>query len=182
MTSYEGMIEFGFTLGVGLFERNQMKPIKPTAAVVAFGLALGVMATGTVQADTFGSGANMFTIDFVDVGNAGNANDAGAGGGSYSLPYGGVAYDYRMGTYEISQAMINKATNLGMANVTAGAHTGDEPAANISLYEAAAFVNWLNTSEGYQAAYNPRFSTSWSMTLWAASDQATTGVDSGTNA
>ena len=58
-----------------------MKLSKPVAAVAAFGLALGMMATGNAQADTFGSGANAFTIDFVDVGNAGNANDAGAGGG-----------------------------------------------------------------------------------------------------
>jgi formylglycine-generating enzyme required for sulfatase activity len=158
-----------------------MKLSKPVAAVAAFGLALGMMATGNAQADTFGSGANAFTIDFVDVGNAGNANDAGAGGGSYFSGYGGVNYDYRMGTYEISQDMITKATNLGMTSVMAGAHTGDEPAADMQWYEAAAFVNWLNTNQGYQAAYNLSFSSSWSMTLWGVSQQASTGVDSGTN-
>jgi hypothetical protein len=158
-----------------------MKPMTAVAAVAALGLALGMMTTEKLHADTFGSGANTFAIDFVNVGNAGNANDAGAGGGSYSSPYGGVAYDYRIGTYEISQDMITKATNLGMTNVTAGAHTGDKPAANMSWYEAAAFVNWLNTSKGYQAAYNLSFSSGWSMTLWGASEQASTGVDSGTN-
>jgi len=158
-----------------------MKQNKPMTAAVAFGLVLGMMTAGTAQADTFGSGTNMFTIDFVDVGNAGNADDAGAGGGIYSSPYGGVAYDYRISTYEISQNNIFKAMAEGLANVTAGAHTGDKPAANISWYEAAAFVNWLNTSQGYQAAYNLSFSSSWSMTLWGASEQATTGVDSGTN-
>jgi formylglycine-generating enzyme len=162
-------------------QTKPMKPMKPMMAVAAFGLALGMMATTNLHADTFGSGANTFTIDFVDVGNAGNANDAGAGGGLYSSPYGGVAYDYRMGTYEISQDMITKATNLGMTNVTAGAYTGDEPAASMQWYEAAAFVNWLNTSQGYQAAYDLTYSSSWSMTLWGASEQATTGVDSGTN-
>jgi len=150
-------------------------------AAAALVLALGMMTTGTAQADTFGTGPNQFTIDFVDVGNAGNSNDAGAGGGSYSSPYGGVAYDYRIGAYEISQDMITKATNLGMSNVSAGAHTGNEPAASISWYEAAAFVNFLNLQAGYQEAYNLTFTTSWSMTLWGASDQASTGVDSGTN-
>jgi len=150
-------------------------------AVAAFGLAMGMMAAGTAQADTFGSGADQFTLDFVNVGNAGNANDAGAGGGIYSSPYGGVAYGYRIGKHEISENDIATATAAGLANVTAGAHTGDEPAAYISWYEAAAFANWLNTSSGYQAAYNLTFSGSWSMTLWDASDQATTGVDSGTN-
>jgi len=160
-----------------------MKPIKlnTIAAVAALGLVLGVMTIGTVKADSFGSGNNTFSIDFVNVGNAGNADDAGAGGGIYSSPYGGVGYNYQVSTYEISQNDITKATNLGLANVTAGAHTGDEPAANISWYEAAAFVNWLNTSQGNQSAYNLTFSGSWSMTLWGASDQATTGVDSGTN-
>jgi len=152
-----------------------------TMAVAALGLALGMMTTGTVRADSFGSGANTFVVDFVDVGNAGNANDAGAGGGSYSTPFGGVGYSYRISTFEISQDAITKATNLGMMNVTAGAHTGDKPAAATSWYEAAAFVNWLNTSKGYQAAYNLSFSSGWSMTLWGASEQATTGVDSGTN-
>lgn len=150
--------------------------MKPMAAL---GLALGMITTGNLNADTFGSGVNEFTIDFVDVGNAGNANDAGAGGGLYSSPYGGVGYDYRMGTYEISQDMITKATALGMANVTAGAHLGNRPAANISWYEAAEFVNWLNTSQGHQAAYNLTF---WGLTLWGAGDQASTGVRSGTNA
>ncbi|MEM9479950.1 MAG: SUMF1/EgtB/PvdO family nonheme iron enzyme [Verrucomicrobiota bacterium] len=156
--------------------------MKPMAAVAALGLAFGAITTGDLHAATvFGSGANTFTIDFVEVGNAGNANDAGAGGGSYSSPYGGVNYNYRIGTHEISQEMITRATASGLANVTAGAHTGNEPAANISWYEAAAFVNWLNTSTGHQAAYNLIFSGGWSMTLWGASDQASTGVDGGTN-
>src|SRR6476619_6689754 len=90
--------------------------------------ALGVMAFGvnltTAHADTFGSGDNAFTIDFVDIGNAGNADDAGAGGGSYSSPYGGVSYGYRMGVTEVAQDWITNATNLGMTNVMAGAWTG----------------------------------------------------------
>lgn len=147
----------------------------------ALGLTLGLGVTSTAQADTFGSGANTFTIDFVNVGNAGNPNDAGAGGGNFSSPYGGVAYNYRMGTYEISQDMITKATNLGMTNVTAGAHTGDEPAANMQWYEAAAFVNWLNLDAGYHEAYALSYNGTWSMTLWDANEQAGTGVDSGTN-
>ena len=34
-----------------------------------------------------------------------------------------------MGTYEISQDAITKATNLGMTNGTAGAWAGSQPAA-----------------------------------------------------
>ncbi len=150
------------------------------AVILSAGISLGLLAL-PLHADTFGSGANQFVIDFVGAGNAGNGNDLGAGGGSYSSPYGGVAYNYRMATYEISQDMITKAANLGMANVVAGAWSGNQPAANMSWYEAAAFVNWLNTSQGHQAAYNLTYSGGWSMSLWSASEQANTGVRSGTN-
>jgi len=118
--------------------------------------------TPSAQADTFGSGANTFTIDFVTVGNPGNEND--------TTGFGGVPYTYRMSTYAISQNDIATATAAGLSNVTAGAWTGDQPAANISWYEAAAFVNWLNTSNDYQAAYNLTFTSSWSMTLWSSED------------
>lgn len=124
---------------------------------------------GTVKADTFGSGANVFTIDFVNVGNAGNADDFGDGGGLYSSPYGGVAYDYRMGTYEISENLITKATASGMTNVTGGAWGASQPTALMTWYEAAAFVNWLNTSTGHQAAYNIDAGVT-ALTLWSSGD------------
>ena len=121
------------------------------------------------RADVFGSGANTLTLEFVTIGNAGNADDAGAGGGSYSTPYGGVSYGYRMGTYEISQDAIEKATAGGLASVVAGAHTGNEPAANMTWYEAAAFVNWLNDQRtpGLKA-YN--LTGVSSLTPWASVD------------
>jgi len=152
----------------------------PRPYVVLFA-AFTFIAHPSAQADTFGTSGNEFTIDFVNIGNPDNAaqsasnrshtNSGGDGRGS-------VPYEYRMGTYEITQDAINKATASGMANVTAGAWTGNQPAANISWYEAAAFVNWLNTSTGKQAAYNLTFTTSWSMTLWSSADAWTAG---GTN-
>jgi hypothetical protein len=125
----------------------------------------------SAHADSFGTGLNTFTIDFVNIGNAGNTDDAGAGGGIYSSPYGGVPYVYRMGTYEISQDQIDKATAGGLASVVAGAHTGNEPAANMTWFEAAAFVNWLNDQRtpGLKA-YNLTGVTSTSLTPWASVD------------
>jgi formylglycine-generating enzyme required for sulfatase activity len=137
-----------------------MKP-SPAITIVAALLAAFTFTTQpSAQADTFGTSGNEFTINFVNIGNAGNAAD--------TTGYGAVPYQYRVGTYEITQDAITKATASGMANVTAGAWTGNQPAANISWYEAAAFVNWLNTSTGNQAAYNLTFSGSWSMTLWSS--------------
>ena len=133
--------------------------------------AFSYSTQASAQADTFGTGGNEFTIDFVSIGSAGNAAD--------TTGYGAVPYEYRASTYEITQNAIDKATASGMANVTAGAWAGSQPAANINWYEAAAFVNWLNTSTGKQAAYNLTFSNSqWSMALWSSEQAWTAG---GTN-
>ena len=123
----------------------------------------------SAYADTFGTGPNTFTLDFVNIGNAGNTDDLGAGGGISSSPYGGVSYGYRMGKYEISQDAITKATAGGLASVVAGAHTGNEPAALMTWFEAAAFVNWLNDQRtpGLRA-YNLTGVTS--LTPWASVD------------
>jgi formylglycine-generating enzyme required for sulfatase activity len=37
-------------------------------------------------------------------------------------------------------------------------------------YEAAAFVNWLNTSTGHQAAYNLTYLHNWSLNLWSSEE------------
>ncbi len=128
-----------------------------------------VLSGAMAEADTFGTGANGFTLDFVPIGNAGNGNDAGAGGGSYSSPYGGVAYDYRMGVNEISQAAINAAVAGGLTGMPTGYWSGDQPSAPINWFQAAAFTNWLNTSTGHVAAYqlNPALT---SLTLWSSGD------------
>jgi len=79
-----------------------------------------------------------------------------------------------MGTYEISQDAIAKATNLGMTNVTAGAWAGSQPAANMSWFEAAAFVNWLNDQrtpglKAYQLDVGLTTLTPWaSVDAWQA--------------
>jgi len=115
------------------------------------------------HADTFGSGNNTFTIGFVPVGNPGNANDTSG--------YGGVSYAYRMGSYEISVDQIIKATAGGLTNVpTVDGAPLQGPAYTITWYQAAAFVNWLNTSTGHQAAYDLTFGTEWSMTRWSSSE------------
>ena len=140
--------------------------------------AFTLMTQLSAQADTFGTSGNEFTIDFVDIGNAGNAADT-AGADIGRAGYGAVPYEYRVSTYEITQNAITKATASGMANVTAGPWTGNQPAANIDWYEAAAFVNFLNTNSGKTAAYDLTFSSgSWSMALWSSEQAWTAG---GTN-
>ena len=128
-------------------------------AALAACLAIGWPAAAA-RADVFGSGTNQFTMDFVTVGNPGNADDSGTTG-LYSTAYGGVAYSYRIGTYEVSRQMITAANNLGALGITlqdmslyGNAMDGSDPATGLNWREAARFVNWLNTSKGFTPAYN----------------------------
>ncbi len=138
-----------------------------TGLTLAGMLAIFALAA---RADTFGLPGNEFTIDFVNVGNAGNSDDAGAGGGLYFSSYGGVRYPYRIGVYEVPQSAIDKAAASGMTNVVSDAWIGNQPAGNIRWYDAAAFVNWLNVSTGHPPAYKMTFLGSWSMELWSPAE------------
>ena len=128
-----------------------------------------IINTATTHADSFGSGVNQFNIDCVAVGNPGNSNDSGAGGGIYSSPYGGVSYDYRIGKYEVSQNSINMAVAEGLTGMPVGSWTGDQPSTGINWFKAAAFTNWLNTSTGHQLAYQLN-ETMTALTMWASAD------------
>jgi len=128
-----------------------------------------VVASGTSSAgDSFGTGENQFSMAFVTVGNAGNTGDS-----TPNKNYGSVPYQYRISTYEVSQNDITMATAGGLEGVTAGAWSDDQPAAFMKWYEAAAFVNWLNYTSGYQTAYNLQYNggstnSSWVMSLWTS--------------
>ena len=134
-------------------------------------LAFSLLCGPTAHADTFGSGANQFNIEFVDIGNPDNPDDTT---GSPN-PAGKVEYSYRVGKFEISRDMITKANNEGglgimmesMSFVTGGPRD-DMPATGVSWFEAAMFVNWLNTSQGHQAAYS--FDGSGNFQLWSSAE------------
>lgn len=133
-------------------------------------IAVLLIGTPGVQSqtitETFGSGANMFTIDFVEIGNPGNEAD-NTGNPS---PVGRVDYVYNLGKYEISRDMVTKANAAGGFGITLqdmtpyGGNGLNRPATGISWFEAAQFVNWLNTSKGHQAAYN--FDSNGNFQLW----------------
>jgi len=127
----------------------------------------------TSHADIFGSGPNLFEIDFVNIGNPGNADDMTGKPNSV----GKVDYAYRMGKFEISEDMIIKANAITAAgpnplNITQGMFGTNKPATSISWFEAAQFVNWLNTSTGSTPAYN---FVGGNFQLWGPGD---TGYDS----
>jgi len=118
----------------------------------------------TAHADPFGSGANAFDVDFVTIGNPGNADDTTGN----PNPVGQVDTTYRIGQFEISEDMIDKANAIGGLGITHNNRGANKPATSISWFEAAQFVNWLNTASGSTPAY--KFDTGGNFQLWQSSD------------
>jgi formylglycine-generating enzyme required for sulfatase activity len=116
------------------------------AIVRAFLLVGTLLMANEAMADTFGTGANQFTIAFVPISGATNPTSG----------YGIVNYDYRIGTYEITNDQWNKfAADLAVPvrDVSSFFTGANVPTGNVSWYAVAQFVNWLNTSTNHQAAY-----------------------------
>ena len=118
----------------------------------------------TITTTTFGSGANEFNIEFVEIGETGlDPNDYGRGQ---------VNYVYNLGKYEISRDMITKANAAGSLGISLndmtfqGGNGPNRPATGISWREAAQFVNWLNINKGYQVAYNLGTTGNGDLQLW----------------
>lgn len=95
---------------------------------------------------TFGNGDDVFTMEFVLVGNPGNKEDA--------TGHGAVSYNYLIGKYEVNRSKVwvhNRQT--GGPKIYTRNRTAGHPANFVTWNEAARFVNWLNTSQGYPPAY-----------------------------
>jgi hypothetical protein len=129
---------------------------------ILFVAALAQASLPAARGDVFGSGANSFEIEFVTIGSPGNPPDANPN------PAGAVPYEYRIGKYEISEEMIAKANSLGGLGITTDTRGPDFPATSVTWYEAARFVNWLNTSTGSVPAY--KFGAAGNFQLWDAMD------------
>lgn len=144
---------------------NPFKTWTAVLSVVISGMWLSERSVAEII--TFGSGANAFDMEFVTIGNAGNADDTT---GSPN-PAGSVAYEYRMGKFEVSEDMIEKFNASQALQITKRTRGTNKPATSVSWNEAARFTNWLNTSTGGFAAYN--FTTSGvndNITPWTAAD------------
>ena len=148
--------------------RKMTVPFKTRAAVLCVVIS-GMWLSERSVADiiTFGSGANAFNMEFVTIGNAGNADDTTGN----PNPAGSVAYEYRMGKFEISEDMITKFNASQALQITKDTRGTNKPATSVSWNEAARFTNWLNTSTGGFAAYN--FTTGGvndNITPWTVAD------------
>ncbi len=118
----------------------------------------GASVNAQTITETFGSGANQFTIEFVDIYNAEST----------------VPYTYSIGKYEISRSMIDKANIAGALGITMydmstrGGNGDNKPAVGITWHEAAKFVNWLNTATGSPTAY--KIDQHGNFQMWSPAD------------
>lgn len=137
-----------------------MQRVGILALVVVF------LAQPPVWADVFGTGPNQFTIDFAPISGGTNPTDTNPSGG-----YGIVNYDYRIGVYEITNDQWDKFVAEGRGGNPLGSsyyNGAGIPVNRRSWFQAAHFVNWLNTSTGHQAAY--QFDGQGNFVPWAAVD------------
>ena len=115
--------------------------MKKTRVLIVFVCMMA--AVNFASADTI-RGIGM---DFVTIGNAGNAADTGGTPGS-----GAVSSNYRIGKYEVTATQwqtINTAAGIG----NSGTWSGNQPVAEISWYDAAQFCNYLTSGNKYSGAY-----------------------------
>jgi formylglycine-generating enzyme required for sulfatase activity len=118
-------------------------------------LLIAALTATVTNGDTFGTGANQFTMDFVEIGYPTNVAD--------STGYGSVGYTYRIGMNEVTVDQFEKAcaadTTICDNNENYwndGTRTGgtNVPASYMSWDEAAKFCNWLTSADSTQGAYS----------------------------
>jgi formylglycine-generating enzyme required for sulfatase activity len=108
-----------------------------------------IMATDVARAEdvTVEHDGTSVTLSMTEVGDPGNAADAS----SFTGDYGDVDYVYDIGKYEISVSQWDTA--MGAAPLAGHSWSGDQPVANVRLFEAAKFCNWLTSGDPAQGVY-----------------------------
>jgi sulfatase modifying factor 1 len=99
------------------------------------------------------------SIDFVPIGNAGNAGDTRTEANPYGC--GAVGYNYRIGKYEVTNAQWNAFTTaVGAPTGTDGGYSygsywtgAQQPTNSVSWYEALQFCNYLTSGDKSKGAY-----------------------------
>jgi formylglycine-generating enzyme required for sulfatase activity len=149
---------------------------KQLSSILVLTVIMNVAFAQSIHRQSFGTGDNAFTMEFVEIGNPGNPPDSPS-------PHGSVNYTYMIGKYEVSREMVNKANADGGLGITmkdmtaSGGNGSNKPAVGICWNEAARFVNWLNSKEGFPAAYKfekkpgeESYSVEDSILLWNQND------------
>jgi len=129
-------------------------------------IAIGALAFAACAAS---ASAGVITMDWSTVGNAGNAADPLTG-------FGSVSYEYRIGTYEVTNAQyaaflnavaaidpnglysthmssnanggIIRSGSNGSFTYSVKPNMGDKPVNYVSWYNAARMANWMTNGQG----------------------------------
>jgi formylglycine-generating enzyme required for sulfatase activity len=117
--------------------------MKNTKVLIVFVCMMA--AVNFASADTI----RGISMDFVTIGNYGNAADTGG-----TVGCGAVSYSYRIGKYEVTNAQWNTFTTAVGAPTGNAYWTGaQQPTNEVSWYEAAQFCNYLTSDNKYSGAY-----------------------------
>lgn len=142
-----------------------MRQLKKTQIIALVCLTIAWLASGINKASA------AITIDTVAVGNPGNAGEVQSQG-----KFGAVAYDYRIGEYEVTNAQyaeflnfkaasdpwalynasmgsdprggITRSGSAGSYMYTTKTNMGDKPVNYVTWYDAIRFANWLHNGQG----------------------------------
>ncbi|WP_233231649.1 SUMF1/EgtB/PvdO family nonheme iron enzyme [Tichowtungia aerotolerans] len=102
----------------------------------------GVAAATVIEHD-----GTSVSIDFVEIGAAGNSADPTNG-------IGAVSYAYQIGQYELTEAQWDTVQAISGGELGAGTSNGaDAPVASITWNEIAMYCNWLTTGDFESGAY-----------------------------
>ena len=140
-----------------------------TALVTAKSILYAQNLTTKIQ--TYGSGENSISIEFVEINNTSSLPDTI---GDPERWIGYFNYGYRISKYEITRSQISKASaqsglNLNQADMSNSTGNADnKPTTGLSWIDAAKFVNYLNTSHGYYPAY--KINSFGELELWQNGD------------
>ncbi|MFZ4082045.1 MAG: SUMF1/EgtB/PvdO family nonheme iron enzyme [Pirellula sp.] len=154
--------------------RSRVLGVAAGAVAAAASMAAPSLA-GTV---TFGGNGvgQSFGMDFVTIGNPGNAADTDLT--AAPLNAGSVGRTFDINTFEVSRAMITAYNaNAGVVAISMDPMTNNggpgvnKPATGITWNEAARFVNWLNIQKGFAPAYKyTNNAVDTNLTPWTAND------------
>ena len=122
--------------------------------VLVMGANMLLLAAGVGQANVFDMPGGQASLQFVSVGDPGNAAD--------SMGYGSVPYVYRMGEYDVTVAQYCQFLNAVAATDTYGLYNGNMasgPVSNDQLPTVGIIQSGSPGSYTYSVSYN---STAWS--------------------
>jgi formylglycine-generating enzyme len=129
-------------------------------------LVLGATATAA-RADVFNMGDGLTSLEFVTVGNPGNAGELNRSADANENYYGGVDYVYAIGKYEVTTGqytaflsavaaedtyglynyMIQRDGEPGSYTYSVAADRANRPVSNVNWGNAARFMNWLHNGQ-----------------------------------